>query len=288
MLFWCVTNANLTKYDVCYSHVSTRHLDSDMEEPIMKQEESTGKRKQLPRALLVAAIVLLLAGIAYAAPIVINDDAGPDDFSGQKDLTQLSVDYAGLPNTLAVKWNWDDTAWTGANTGDACSLYDTDGDGLANYALCATVAGTPATWVATRLYSCGDTAADRCTQPNALVPSPGSTCSAGVVPGSDPFGGVASHNTGNTCSATTGCYTDDTVASCTVQMSDFGANEAFLINVCSYPSAIPNSDPSECVVTPNDAYITIYKVAENTSGVSTGYCPGRGSSSAPQVSPTSC
>ena len=55
----------------------------------MKQEESTGKRKQLPRALLVAAIVLLLAGIAYAAPIAINDDAGPDDFSGQKDLTQL-------------------------------------------------------------------------------------------------------------------------------------------------------------------------------------------------------
>jgi hypothetical protein len=28
-------------------------------------------------------------------------------------------------------WGFDDTQWTGNNTGDACALFDTDGDGSA-------------------------------------------------------------------------------------------------------------------------------------------------------------
>jgi hypothetical protein len=66
------------------------------------------------------------------APIVLVDNSGPDDYPGQKDLNLLSVDSGGLPNSLGVIWNWDDTGWTGNNTGDACSLYDTNGNGFAN------------------------------------------------------------------------------------------------------------------------------------------------------------
>ena len=50
------------------------------------------------------------------------------------------MDY-GLPGAtqINVKWGWDDTATSGANTRDGCSLFDTDGDGFANYAFCVTV-----------------------------------------------------------------------------------------------------------------------------------------------------
>ena len=44
----------------------------------------------------------------------------------------------GLPTTLTVTWNWDELTVSGANTLDACSLYDTDGDGFVNSALCVT------------------------------------------------------------------------------------------------------------------------------------------------------
>src|SRR5262245_14114657 len=76
--------------------------------------------------------------IAHAAPQTVVDDAGADESSspGQKDLNFLTVDYAPTtPGTLPVTWGWDDTAWSGSNTGDACSLFDTDGDGKANNAM---------------------------------------------------------------------------------------------------------------------------------------------------------
>jgi hypothetical protein len=129
------------------------------------------------------------------------------------------VDYApGTPGQIEVSWGWDDTAWSGNNTGDACTLFDTDADGFANYSLCVTVGGSPATYQSTRLYSCGDSRTDRCDQPTTLISPFNSTGSASVVSNSDPFGVPSSpyydpdHVTGNTCSDTTGCYTDDTVA----------------------------------------------------------------------------
>jgi hypothetical protein len=53
----------------------------------------------------------------------------------------------------------------------------------------------------------------------------------------------------------------DLQATCQVELDDFGGNSAFLINVCSYPSQIPNSDPSDCVVTPDSGFLTIVKSA---------------------------
>src|SRR6478609_9296254 len=80
--------------------------------------------------------------VAHAADtIVAVDDHGPDDLSGQKDLNQLTVNYGDPPastTAIDVSWNWDDTATSGANTRDGCALFDTDGDGNANYALCLT------------------------------------------------------------------------------------------------------------------------------------------------------
>lgn len=53
------------------------------------------KFRPLKTGLLAAAVLfIILAGIALAIPITIIDDAGPDDEPGQKDLNELTVDFA--------------------------------------------------------------------------------------------------------------------------------------------------------------------------------------------------
>ncbi len=163
-----------------------------------------------------------------------NDSAGANDQPNQKDLSKMCVNYSGLPTSINVSWNWDDTGFSGENTGDACSLYDTNGDGLANYSLCVGVTGNPASWSYTKLYSCGDGRSDRCDQPTLLIPAPTSTCSTSIQ-GTDPF------SAGD-------FYPNDTEANCNVNMSDVGGSAAILIDVCSYPSGQPNSDPSDCIL----------------------------------------
>lgn len=202
-----------------------------------------------------------------ATAILIVDDSGPDDYPGQKDLNFFTFDY-GLPGaqSIAVSWGWDDNAWSGNNSGDACTLFDTNANGLANFSFCVTVKGVPAAFVSARMYSCGDGRADRCTQP-VLVNNPLSSGSASVVESVDPFGVTtsadyaASHVQGNTCGNRPACYTNDTVATALIQLADVGGASARLLNVCSYPSQVPNSDPSECVVTPNNGFLTLVKQA---------------------------
>ena len=88
-----------------------------------------------------------------------------------------------------------------------------------------------------------------------------------IIANSDPFRLLASHGSGNKCGAKPGCVSDDTVAVVNVVLADVGAAAAKLINVCSYPSQIPNSDPSECVIQPNNGFLTIKKHA--TAGTNT-------------------
>jgi hypothetical protein len=207
-----------------------------------------------------------------ATAIMIVDDSGPDDYPGQKDLNFFTFDY-GLPGATAigVSWGWDDTSWSGNNTGDACTLFDTDADGFANYSFCITVKGIPATFLSARMYACSDGRTDRCTQPSPVTGFL-STGGASVVANADPFGTAgsaffaASHTVGNTCSTRPGCYTQDTVATATIELSDVGGTTARLLNVCSYPSQVPNSDPSECVVTANNGFLTIRKEATPNDG----------------------
>jgi hypothetical protein len=173
-----------------------------------------GRRGRAERLafLLVIALVLLVGAstaayvsVAVAATdIVAVDDAGADDEPGQKDLNWLTINYGNPGATqINVKWGWDDTATSGANTRDAGALFDTDGDGFANYSLYVTVA-TDGTWI-TQLYSCGDGRTDRCDQPATLVGTFTSTASVSTIANSDPFGVPtsaffdSSHVTGNTC-----------------------------------------------------------------------------------------
>ena len=247
--------------------------------------DCTAARRTRVRRLSVAllAAITLVVGITAAGQlsvaeaagtVVAVDDAGADDEPGQKDLNWLSIDY-GAPGAtaLTVKWGWDDTATSGANTRDAGSLFDTDGDGFANYSLYVTVE-TDGSYT-TQLYSCAaDSRTDRCAGP-ALVGTFASTATVAVPADSDPFGVPgsadydAAHVTGNTCRDTPAATRRTPSRPPTSSLADFGnPADAFLLNVCSYPSGEPNSDPSDCVFAPNNGFLTIVKVANPDDGTS--------------------
>jgi hypothetical protein len=206
-----------------------------------------------PLALLAVASVMLI--VASAAPAlntdastysIQNDALGANDEPGQKDLTLQGTNNS-VSGQINVLWNWDDTSVGGGNTLDACTLFDTDGDGNANFSYCAIVANVSKTdktleLKSTVLYTCGDTRNDRCSSQIAIVSQSSGTECGGLDPASD-----------------TNPFDDslDTRIFCTIVLSDVGASSATLINTCSYPSGQPNSDPSDCVLVPGKANPTI-------------------------------
>jgi len=229
----------------------------------MSTQASTRTRILLLPVLVALLMNLVIGPLApvfqdagadvLAALVFVPDEDGANDEPGQKDLTRLGIDYAGLPTSVRVIFNLDDTAWSGSNSGDGCSLFDTDGDLNVNFALCATVKGSPAALVNVSLYACtADAKVDRCTGPTLLTKSAGTTCTA-AIQASDPF--------------PTGDYhPNDAVVDCTIALIDVGASAAELVNVCSYPSQEPNSDPSDCVLLVRDGAIRVDKVVTNDNG----------------------
>jgi hypothetical protein len=154
----------------------------------------TLKHWLLQRGLPGMALLLVLAGFspfAHAAPVCLDDVDGANDPSGdgQGDITRLCTDNANLPTSFDVYMSWDETGFSGANTGDACVLFDTDGDASGNidYAICISIGGNPASLSAgPLLYSCGNSTPDRCSSPVTIIPSGATNCSASVQT-EDPF-----------------------------------------------------------------------------------------------------
>jgi hypothetical protein len=227
------------------------------------------------RLTAVGALSALTATTSFTdAFVMVIDDGGPDDAANQRDLSFMAVDHAPATGNLGVMWGWDDTAWPGGSTGDACAMFDTDADGSVNYVLCVTVGGNPAAQVAPspRLFLCNDASLDRCTGPTPILAFT-STATASVVAGSDPFAGVGGHPTTN-CNNTPGCRTADTVANLTVRFSDFVVAPGFsarLRNVCSYGSNNPNSNPADCAAVPTNGFLTIKKTTQTPFSTSTAF-----------------
>jgi hypothetical protein len=185
------------------------------------------------------------------------DDAGPNDTPEQSDLNCFSR-ADNVTGRLWVRWTWDDTnSWGGAGqTGDACSLVDTDGDGSANYAFCARITnpnGGPIVQVTPGspiLYRCSDNAADRCTSKTFIEQlDASSVCTVSTV---------AEHFTG------VGDDGADVQAECNLRLRDMTATATNanieLLNVCSFPSGSPNSNPFDCVITPAAGFLVISEV----------------------------
>jgi hypothetical protein len=179
-----------------------------------------------------------------------NDTQGANDEPGQKDLTKMCYDGSGTPTSVYAEWDWDEISWSGSNTGDACALFDTDGDGFANYAVCVTVGGNPASQQSNspRIYSCNDSRIDRCAGDSLIAGPYQSQCEVAIA-NNQPFGQGSDSP-------------KDTVAKCSIKLSEVGGGSvAKLIDVCSFPSQQPNSDPSDCVVIkPNAGKLEVVKI----------------------------
>src|SRR5688500_2534772 len=96
------------------------------------------------KALLMGLFLFVAAAPPVAAQLplgCVNDAQGRDDLPGQKDLNQTCNLGACSVGGRSVTWNFDDTSWTGGNTGDSCVLFDADGNGNADRAVCVTVSG---------------------------------------------------------------------------------------------------------------------------------------------------
>lgn len=205
----------------------------------------------------VAMTVGLIAAIGGTSSAVdtgpthyatVQDVGGANDQPGQKDLTLQGGDNSSSA-WFDTFIQWDESTVSGGNTLDGCSLIDTDGDGNANAAVCATLnrSGTVTALKTWTIYRCTDTRADRC--------SGGSAVTAGTTPVSSGSGADA---TTIGCERASSLVTNpfnggvnDTRAYCTIDRAvlNLTSTDTFnLINSCSYPSAVPNSDPSDCVL----------------------------------------
>lgn len=206
-------------------------------------------RRREARWIVVLAFLLITGMLATTSALAAPsftftvDDEGANDEPGQKDLTaQSSAVDQTAPGHFFTAWKWDDIAWNGGNSGDGCSLFDTDSpkNGLVDYAACGTVQGkNPVTFVSITLYSCSDKRADRCTNPVLRFTSTAGTyCTVtDKAPGS-----FDTQDTLIVCDITA------LAAAATPPISDLTGGT--LLNTCSYPSREPNSDPSDCVLTP--------------------------------------
>lgn len=218
-------------------------------------------RKVFPLVLGVVLILGVLVITGYFKPVLafdgkplsmraafittdcFNDGDGANDEPGQKDLTKACIESASK-NPIHVTWNWDITGLTGQNSADGCALFDTNMNGLANYAICNSWRGTPPTQLSTYpvLYRCNDSRSDRCAGGTPVTITYGSYCtivhSNSSFPYNDPF------PTGDS-------FPLDTVSECYIDVGDvdFPMYPVNLLDVCSYPSLQPNSDPSDCVIT---------------------------------------
>jgi uncharacterized surface anchored protein len=231
----------------------------------MRKHSSRCARARQGRSILLTGLLMLVAVPAFASPAsaalpvspapafqFVNDENGADDQPGQKDLSAQAV-ATPTPGELWTSWLWDVTSLSGGNTGDACSLFTTDADTKINFAVCVTIGGNPAAQLTAnspRVFSCGNGKVDRCTSTSTQI-TPINTACATNVNATDPF------HAGQ----------KDTQAVCHIDLADVGgAGAAKLVNTCSYPSQQPTSDPSDCVLIPRDAFVTIVKVANPNAG----------------------
>ena len=84
---------------------------------------------------------------ATLAPIDLFDDGGNDDINQeQSDLTAFEIDYTNVSSGLLdIKFQIDPVANSGGNSSDLSLLFDTDGDGNANYSFVITLENDPFT-----------------------------------------------------------------------------------------------------------------------------------------------
>jgi uncharacterized repeat protein (TIGR01451 family) len=229
---------------------------------------------------VVTVAFFAFAGAASAATtsdyFTVIDTGGANDVNAsQVDLTQMGRDDSD-PLYFRLFWSWDATDdWTGSGqTGDACALFDTNGDGNINYAVCGQITNPDADPTVVQqtpsspfLFQCSDAKNDRCTQPTPLL-------TTGVQAGTLASGGT--DHDGNLITATDPFqnlnpdqnHPNDSTLAVNVPKSLVVGGIGDLVNVCTYPSAGNggNNNPFDCVANPGGGFVVVRKVVVNDNG----------------------
>src|SRR5436309_1370709 len=230
----------------------------------------------------------LMSSLTIPSFFTVLDQQGANDVPYQSDLTQMGRDDSD-PSYYQIFWSWDSIdMWTGnGQTGDACALFDSDGDSNINYAVCGQIInlnGNPNLVVQTTgspfAFLCNNKRPDRCGNPvpKGYVssgarpdiqagPLPGSpaTPPGNLITDTDPFGPTAPLGPGSN-------YPYDATLYMTIKKAFLPPNSIF-VNVCSYPSAGNggNNNPFDCIVTPAGGFLVIKKVANANTTSATNF-----------------
>src|SRR5205809_64053 len=211
-----------------------------------------------------------------------------DDVPLEKDLTQLGRNDSD-PSKYKIYLSWNSvTSWTGTGqTGNACALFDTGGDGgKIDFAICASARNDPAdsshviqSVGSPYAFNCppanaGARNIDGCAQPSNPLIFDTTAVRAGV------FANVAS-STGNLVTFTDPFPTspgdlDHPNRDTTIEVDILKAGQeksilpanASLANVCSYPSAGNggNNNPFDCILKPGSGPLQIVKNSKTDVG----------------------
>jgi hypothetical protein len=204
------------------------------------------------RTVIVSILALLLASPSDAANDVVIDgsfadwadefcrpDDTCDDFPGQQDAKGACIANNFVspgPATVAyLRFDFDVTGLSGENTADACWLVDVDQNGNVDRALCFSLQNNPLVLQTTQMFTCNDSAAATCG--GAAAVASGAVCSRNA--------NLTTERLLNSCSGDSA----DTGVECSVSLSDLGwvSGEISALRACTYNSAQPNSNTSDCM-----------------------------------------
>jgi hypothetical protein len=220
------------------------------------------------RTVIVSILALLLASPSDAFNDVTIDgsfadwtdefcrpDDTCDDFPDQADAKGACIASnfvtPGPATTAHLRFDFDVTGLSGANTADGCWLVDVDQNGNVDRALCFSLQGNPLVLQTTQMFTCNDNAAETCGGPTAAASS--ADC--------DENTNLTTDRLLNTCSGDSA----DTGVECSVPLTDLGwvSGRISLLKACTYNSAQPNSNTSDCMADGTNPFIIDPENGEN-------------------------
>ena len=194
-------------------------------------------------ALMLSASILPQAVQAQSVTVGSEDNDGPDDEQAQSDLTSFEIVCPGTAApVLPLSVQLDPVANSGGNSSDISILFDTDGDGNANYSYVITLGNDPFSVIDIQLQLGRNDSSQIKISGNKTDVAIGTTTSSTSI-GTNPFNGD-----------------DDTLVALDLDISAI-ANHAGVtlddvqfLNVTTIPSSSATSDPKDVLLATAQAF----------------------------------
>ena len=194
-------------------------------------------------ALIVSSSILPQAALAQSVTVGSSDVDGPDDEQAQSDLTSFELTCPATGATdLPLSVQLDPVANSGGNSSDISILFDTDGDGNANYSYVVTLGNDPFSVIDIQLQQGrNDSSLIKISGNKTDLPIGTTTSSTSI--GINPFNGD-----------------DDTLVSLNLDLSAIATHAGIsvddiqFVNITTIPSSSATSDPKDILLATTQAF----------------------------------